>query len=59
MKGATETTAWLTPQWFENSTRWFRSYGKGSWAFNEQGLMQHPIASINDLPIAELDRKVH
>ena len=38
---------------------WFRSYGNENWEFDEQGLMKHRIASINDLPIAETDRKFH
>ena len=35
---------------------WFRSYGNENWEFNDQGLMQRRIASINDLAIAESDR---
>ena len=38
---------------------WFRSYGNENWEFDEQGLMKRRIASINDLPIAETDRKFH
>ncbi len=38
---------------------WFRSYGNENWEFDEHGLMKHRIASINDLPIAETDRKFH
>ena len=30
-----------------------------NWEFDEAGLMRHRIASINDLPIAEADRKYH
>ena len=37
--------------------QWFRSYGNENWEFNEHGLMQRRFASINDLPIAEADRK--
>ena len=36
---------------------WFRAYGNENWEFNENGLMRRRIASINDLPIAESDRK--
>ena len=36
---------------------WFRSYGSENWEFNEAGLMIHRHASINDLPIAESERK--
>ena len=38
---------------------WFRSYGNENWEFAADGLMQHRIASINDLPIAEGDRLFH
>ncbi len=41
----------------DDSGNWFRSYGNENWEFNEQGLMKRRIASINDLPIAETDRK--
>lgn len=41
----------------DDQGQWFRSYGNGSWAFNEQGLMQKHYASINDLAIAESNRK--
>ena len=38
---------------------WFRSYGNENWEFDEQGLMTRRIASINDLTIAETERKFH
>jgi len=41
------------------SGRWFRSYGNENWEFDENGLMRLRIASINDLPIEESDRKYH
>ena len=37
----------------------FRSYGNENWAFDAEGLMHTRIASINDLPIAEAERKYH
>jgi len=40
-------------------TNWFRSYGNENWEFDEQGLMRRRIASINDLPIKETERKYH
>ena len=46
-------------EWHDDSGNWFRSYGNENWEFNEQGLMRRRIASINDLPIAESDRKYH
>ncbi len=46
-------------EWRDDSGNWFRSYGNENWEFNERGLMQRRIASINDLPIREADRKFH
>ncbi|MQR01959.1 nuclear transport factor 2 family protein [Glaciimonas soli] len=39
--------------------QWFRSYGNENWEFDEHGLMRCRFASINDLAIAEADRKFH
>ena len=39
--------------------QWWRSYGNENWEFDDDGLMRHRHASINDLPIAETDRKYH
>ena len=44
-------------EWHDDSGNWFRSYGNENWEFDEQGFMQRRFASINDLPIAESDRK--
>lgn len=44
-------------EWHDDSGNWFRSYGNENWEFTENGLMRRRIASINDLPIAEKDRK--
>lgn len=44
-------------EWHDDSGNWFRSYGNELWEFDNQGLMQRRIASINDLPIAQTDRK--
>jgi len=41
----------------DDSGNWFRSYGNENWEFDSHGLMRRRIASINDLPIAEADRK--
>ena len=38
--------------------QWFRAYGNENWEFDENGLMQKRYASINDLPIAETERKL-
>ena len=44
-------------EWHDDSGNWFRSYGNENWEFDEQGYMRQRIASINDLPIRESDRK--
>ena len=44
-------------EWHDDSSNWFRSYGNENWEFDEQGLMRRRIASINDLPITEAERK--
>ncbi len=44
-------------EWRDDSGHWFRSYGNELWEFDEAGLMRRRIASINDAPIAEADRK--
>ena len=46
-------------EWHDAAGDWFRSYGNENWAFDARGLMARRIASINDLPIAERDRKFH
>lgn len=46
-------------EWHDDSGQWFRSYGNENWEFDEQGLMRRRLASINDVPIAEADRKYH
>jgi nuclear transport factor 2 (NTF2) superfamily protein len=46
-------------EWHDASGQWFRSYGNENWEFDEQGLMAFRYASINDLAIAEADRKFH
>jgi len=46
-------------EWHDDSGSWFRSYGNENWEFDEFGLMRRRIASINDLPIKESERKYH
>ncbi len=46
-------------EWRDDSGHWFRSYGNENWEFAPNGLMQRRIASINDLPIREAERKFH
>ncbi len=44
-------------EWHDDSANWFRSYGNENWEFDEHGLMRLRIASINDAPIQEAERK--
>ncbi len=46
-------------EWHDDDGHWFRSYGNENWAFDGEGLMRLRIASINDLAIAEVERKFH
>ena len=46
-------------EWHDDGDQWFRSYGNENWEFDEQGLMRRRIASINDAPISETERKYH
>jgi nuclear transport factor 2 (NTF2) superfamily protein len=44
-------------EWRDDSGNWFRSYGNENWEFDDAGLMARRIASINDSPITEGERK--
>lgn len=44
-------------EWHDDSGNWFRSYGNENWEFDDSGLMKTRYACINDLPIAQTDRK--
>ncbi len=43
----------------DDSGRWFRAYGNENWEFDAEGLMRRRLASINELPISEAERKFH
>ncbi len=38
--------------------QWWRSYGNENWEFDEHGLMRRREASINDVAIAESERRI-
>lgn len=42
----------------DDGGNWFRAYGNENWQFAPDGLMERRIASINELPIAETERKL-
>jgi nuclear transport factor 2 (NTF2) superfamily protein len=46
-------------EWHNDAGNWFRSYGNENWEFDANGLMRFRHASINDLAIADADRKFH
>ncbi|ANJ75604.1 nuclear transport factor 2 family protein [Ralstonia insidiosa] len=46
-------------EWHDDSGNWFRSYGNENWEFDENGLMRRRLASINDAPIREAERRFH
>lgn len=46
-------------EWQDEYGCWFRAYGNENWEFAANGLMQRRIASINDLPINDSQRKFH
>ncbi|MCC3245792.1 nuclear transport factor 2 family protein [Methylocystis sp. WRRC1] len=46
-------------EWRDDAGNWFRAYGNENWEFDGHGLMRLRIASINDLPIREDERKFH
>jgi uncharacterized protein len=41
----------------DDSDQWLRAYGNENWQFDAEGLMERRIASINERPIDEADRK--
>jgi nuclear transport factor 2 (NTF2) superfamily protein len=44
-------------EWHDDVGQWRRSYGNEQWEFDEHGLMRRREASINDIEIAETDRR--
>ena len=44
-------------EYHDDSGNWFRAYGNENWEFEDDGLMAHRHASINEHPIAEAERK--
>ena len=45
-------------EWHDAGGQWHRSYGNELWEFDEGGLMRRRIASTNDAPIGEGERRV-
>ena len=45
-------------EWHDDSGQWFRSYGNELWEFDDRGLMRRRLASINDAPIRDTERRL-
>jgi nuclear transport factor 2 (NTF2) superfamily protein len=46
-------------EFHDDSGTWFRAYGNENWEFDADGLVRRRLASINEHPIAEADRRFH
>lgn len=44
-------------EWHDETGQWFRAHGNENWEFDDLGYMAVRHASINDVAIAEADRK--
>lgn len=45
-------------EWHDAAGQWYRSHGNEHWEFDDAGLMRRRDASINDVAIAEADRRL-
>ena len=45
-------------EWHDDAGNWFRGYGNENWEFDANGFMAKRYASINELPIAESERRL-
>ena len=45
-------------EWHDAQGQWWRSYGNENWEFDGEGYMRRREASINDVAIAEADRRI-
>ena len=57
--GDTRIAVRFAYEFHDDAGNWFRSYGNENWEYDAEGLMQRRFACINDLPIAETDRRFH
>ena len=46
-------------EYHDDSGQWFRAYGNENWQFAVDGLMERRIASINEHPIVNAERRLH
>ena len=45
-------------EYHDDSGQWYRAYGNENWEFDDEGLMHHRHASINEHPIRPEERKL-
>ena len=45
-------------EWHDEAGQWWRSYGNENWEFTAEGYMARRFASINDVAIAEAERRL-
>ena len=45
-------------EWHDPRGQWYRAYGTELWEFDDDWLMAKRIASINDAPITERERRI-
>ncbi len=45
-------------EWHDAAGQWYRSYGNELWEFDDHGFMRRREASINDVAIAEKNRRL-
>jgi nuclear transport factor 2 (NTF2) superfamily protein len=45
-------------EWRDETGQWWRSYGNENWEFDPHGYLTRREASINDVAIAESDRRI-
>ncbi|MBN67509.1 MAG: DUF4440 domain-containing protein [Rickettsiales bacterium] len=48
----------FTYEYHDDNGQWYRAYGNEHWDFDEHGLMRTRDASINELPITEVERLI-
>jgi nuclear transport factor 2 (NTF2) superfamily protein len=54
---ATRIAVCFQYEWHDADGQWWRSYGNENWDFDADGLMERRQASINDVKIAETERR--
>lgn len=57
--GDTRIAVRFAYEWRDAHGSWFRSYGNENWEFDSSGLMCTRFACINDLAIADSERRFH